>query len=43
MLHLELDGTDIYIFWGGVMLGVMTLSEWSYAIVNPKIRKGKAA
>ena len=37
------DGDDIYIYWGGILIGVVTMEEWSFAIVHPKQPRNKAA
>jgi hypothetical protein len=43
MFWIARDGNDIYIYWGGILIGVVTMEEWSFAIVHPKQPRNKAA
>jgi hypothetical protein len=43
MFHIMRDGSDIYLYWDGVFIGMLSIAEWSFAIANPKQPRNKAA
>lgn len=40
---IERDGDDLYLHWGDVLIGRLSVAEWSFAIANPKQPKNKVA
>lgn len=43
MFWVARDGNDIYLYWAGILIGRISMEEWSFAISHPKIPRNKAA
>jgi len=43
MFWIARDDDDVYIYWMGMLIGVVTMREWSFAISHPKQVRNKAA
>lgn len=43
MFSIVRDGTDLYLYWDGELIGKISIADWSYAIAHIKQARSGAA